>query len=228
MILNIIVFAVFILFIILGVKRGLVHSALKFIGTIAAACLSTLIGGALAKTIYSSLFRPAIVQQITKSIGGITTGNEVYAPFSVLPDFIVSALEMQGITSTSLQASLDGQIGKAPEIIADAAAPVFISIVKIMTVSLLFFIFLIILRIVIKMVASLFKFPVLSQINALLGGVFNMLTAFVFIWAVFSLVNVLIPIMPDTLQTTVQTTINESAVAGWFAKFNPLQMMFKA
>lgn len=228
MILNIIVIAAFVIFVILGIKKGLVHSALKFIGTIAAACLSTLIGGALAKTIYSSLFRPAMIQQISKNIGSITSGNEVYAPFSVLPDFIVSALEMQGITSTSLQASLEGQINRAPEIIADAAAPVFISITKMMTVTLLFFILLIILRIVIKMVASLFKFPVLSQVNSLLGGVFNILTAFIFVWAVFALINVLVPLMPDVAQITVQNTIDSSAVAVWFSKFNPMQMMFKA
>lgn len=228
MILDIILLAVFVFCVILGVRKGLIRSALQFAGTIAAACLSGWLGNMAAHSIYNNFFRPAIIQKVNEQIANTSgTNHGIYNVFSSLPEFMVRALEEIGITQQSLQSEIDAQTGKAAAIVADAFAPILTELLKIMSVIVIFMLLMIIARVAANFVANMFTVPVLREVNAVLGGLFSLLTTLIFVWAVFALLQILLPMTSLEIQDKVQGVLKDSVAAKAIMAFNPLTALFR-
>ncbi len=228
MYLDIAIIVIFALCVIFGIKRGLVRSALRFIGSVAAACLSTFFGTMAAQWIFTNLFRPAIVQRVNQSLTAADDATQVTNILDTFPDFFLRILEKNGVTKTSLNNQIAANINSAAETVATAVAPAIISLLKMMAVIVIFMLLMVVVRMVVNMAAGVFKLPILHEINSLLGGVFSFLTALVFVWAAFALVQLLLPMTPADWQNEFQRLVQTSVIAKLFLQFNPLGMMFSA
>lgn len=230
MILDIGLLCVFLFFILIGVKRGFIRSAVHFLGAVIAAFLASALGGAAAKWVFDTLFREALVSKIGEtifSLGGQGAAAAAEETLSSLPDFIQRALEEAGITVGSLQGMLASKTGEAAELIADALSPVFVSFLKVLAVIVLFMLFTMLVRVLANLVASVFRLPVLRQLDGLLGGVFGFLLALVALWILVSAVQVFIPMLAVGARADLEEALDHSLLAGLLIKSNPMGTMFR-
>ena len=196
--LDIVLVAVCVAFVAIGAHRGFIRSAAHFLGAVVAASLAGLLGGAAAQGVFASL-----------------------------PDFILRALEQAGVTAASVTEALAGQSGQAADLIADALAPVFVGFLKVLAVIVLFCLFMIVVRIVANLLATVFHLPILRAVDGLLGGVFGLLLAVVSIWIVLAAVQVFTPMLAADTQAQVETALRQSYLAGLVVNWNPLGIMFQ-
>lgn len=217
-------------FVAVGARRGFIRSAAHFLGSVISACLATLLGGAVARWVFDTMFRPALVERIGESLTSLGNGDTytaVQGVFTSLPDFVIRALEDAGVTAASVTDALASQSGQAADMIADALSPVFISFLKVLAVIVLFSLFMVGVRVLSNMLSTVFRFPLLNGINGLLGGVFGFFLAVVSIWIVLAAVRVFTPMLAADTQAQVETALRQSVIAGVMVAWNPLGIMFQ-
>ena len=107
------------------------------------------------------------------------------------------------------------------------AAPVFVGFLKVLAVIVLFCLFMIVVRIVANLLATVFHLPILRAVDGLLGGVFGLLLAVISIWIVLAAVQVFTPMLAADTQAQVETALRQSYLAGLVVNWNPLGIMFQ-
>ena len=220
----------FLLFLLVGVRRGFIRSAAHFLGAVLSACLAGALGGLAAQWLFDSFFRGALVEKIQESISTLGAGDLAAAAqgfLSSLPDFVLRALESAGITVSSITGGLESQTGQAADLIVSALSPVFVGFLKVLAVIVLFCLFMIVVRLAANLLSAAFQLPLLNGVNALLGGVFGLLLAVVSIWICLAAVQVFTPMLSADTQAQIETALRESTVAGWVVNWNPLGVMFQ-
>lgn len=228
--LDFVILGVFLLFVLVGIRRGLVKSAAHFLGSILAAFFASALGGAVANLAFRTLFRDALIKRISESLSSLGAGSMFAAIENVLaslPDFIVRALTQAGINANTLEAAVADRSGQAAELITDSLSPVFISFLKVLAVIVLFALFMILVRVLADMVAGLFRLPMLRQVNSALGGLFGFLLALVSVWIAVSAVQVFTPMLTAEAQADVELMLDRSVLAGLIIRMNPLGAMFR-
>lgn len=226
-ILDVILLLIFLVSVLVGIKRGFIRSAARFLGSVVAACLSAVLGGIVAQWVFDTLFRDALVERIGSSIGGVAGAEGIANMLNSLPDFIVRALESAGVTSANLESQIAVQQGQIAEVMADAISPIFVGFLKVLAVVVLFMLFMVIVRILANMLGSMFNLPILNGVNSLLGGVFGLLIAIVFVWILIAGIQVFTPMLSSEMQDQVNETLKNSILTGFFVGFNPFNMMFQ-
>ena len=215
-VLDILIVAVCVVFIVVGAYRGLIRSAAHFLGAVLAACLASALGGPLAQWVFDTLFRPALVERIGESLTSFGSGDTLAAVqqvLSSLPDFILRALEQAGVTDVTIASSLANQSSQAASAIADALSPVFVGFLKVRALA--------------GVLSTAFHLPILRQVNALLGGVLGLLLAVVSLWILLAAVEVFTPMLAADTQAQVETALRQSYLAGLVVNWNPLGIMFQ-
>ncbi len=213
--------------VIMGIKRGFIKSAARFLGAVISACLSAVFGGMAAQWLYGALFRDALVEKIRDAVMSISGPDAAQAVLEGLPDFIVRALEAAGVTKATLTGSLASQSGEAATLLAAALEPVFVSFLKVLTVFGLFLLFMLITRVLANLLSTAFELPLLSQINGALGGVFGFLMALLLIWILLSALKIFLPMLSLETQASLTDGVRGSVVMKVIAGMNPLGGMFR-
>ena len=222
-----ILLVLFLLFLLVGVRRGFIRSAAHFLGAVLSACLAGALGGLAAQWLFDSFFRGALVEKIQESISTLGAGDLAAAAqgfLSSLPDFVLRALESAGITVSSITGGLESQTGQAAEVVADALSPVFVGFLKVLAVIVLY---MMVVRALADLLSGVFHLPLLRQVNGLLGGVFGLLLACVSLWVVLAAVQVFLPMLAQDTQTKIQTLLDQSYLAGFLVNSNPLGFLFR-
>ena len=220
----------FLLFLLVGVRRGFIRSAAHFLGAVLSACLAGALGGLAAQWLFDSFFRGALVEKIQESISTLGAGDLAAAAqgfLSSLPDFVLRALENAGITVSSITGGLESQTGQAAEVVADALSPVFVGFLKVLAVIVLYLLFMMVVRALADLLSGVFHLPLLRQVNGLLGGVFGLLLACVSLWVVLAAVQVFLPMLAQDTQTKIQTLLDQSYLTGFLVNSNPLGFLFR-
>lgn len=224
-----IILGVCLLCVFIGVQRGFIRSAVHFLGSVIAVCLSSVLGGVLAQWLFDSLFRGAMVEKIGSSLQSLGAENASAAIQQVLdslPDFLARALEDAGVSASAVTGQINAQTGQAAQMIVDYLAPVFVGFLKVLAVIVLFFLFITLVRVLASMVGKMLRLPILGHLDGLLGGIFGFLLALLSIWIVVAAVTVFIPMLDASTQYQMEQALDKSLVAGIFVDMNPLKGMF--
>lgn len=224
-----VVIAVCLICVLVGVQRGFIRSAVHFLGSVIAACLASVLGGAVAQWLFDTLFRGAMVEKINETLQSLGAENAVAAIQQVLdslPDFLVRAMEEAGVTVSRISGEITNQSSQAAGMIADYLAPVFVGFLKVLAVIVLFFLLMTLVRLLAHLVGNMFRLPILGQIDGLLGGVFGFLLALLAVWVVVAAVTVFIPVLDTATRYQVDQVLGQSMIAKLFMQSNPLKGMF--
>lgn len=216
--------------VMVGVKRGFIHSVVRFLGSIVAALLASALGGVLAQWLFDTMFRGAIVEKINTSLQSLGADNAAAAANQILaslPDFLVRALEEAGVTLETVSHAINTQTGQAAGMVVDYLSPVFVNFLKVLAVIVLFFLFMTLARLLASLVSDLLRLPILKEIDGLLGGIFGFLLALVSVWVVVAGLNVFMPMLDPAARYQVNTVLDNSMLTGVLVNMNPLSGMFK-
>ncbi len=227
--LDLVILCVFLLFVLVGVHRGFVRSAVHFLGSVISAFLASALGGAAAQWVFDTLFRQALVERVEESIASLGVENaaaSIQEFLSSLPDFIVRALESAGVTADVLEGTLASKSGQAAELVTDSLAPVFVGFLKVLAVLVLFLLFMMLVRVLADLLGRVFYLPVLRSLNGLLGGVFGFLLALISLWILAAAIQVFTPMLAADTQADVEIALGRSILAGVLVRTNPLSVVF--
>lgn len=230
-VLDLVLFGVFVLFVAMGVFRGFIRSAIHFLGSIIAACLSAVLGGMAAQWLFDSMFRGALVERVQESLNMLGTSDALSSVDNLLaslPDFIVRALQDAGVTASSISGSIVSGSSAAAERIADLLAPTFVGFLKVLAVIVIFALLMVVVRMVAELLSHVLRLPLLGQLDSILGGVCGFLLALVLVWVMLAAVQVFVPMLDASTQSQIHQALEDSIVAGIFVNINPLGHMFTA
>ncbi len=225
-----IILLICLLCVLIGVKRGFIHSVVRFLGSIIAALLASALGGVLAQWLFDTMFRGAMVEKINSSLQTLGADNAAAAASQVLaslPDFLVRALEEAGVTLETVSHAINSQTSGAAGMVVDYLSPVFVNFLKVLAVIVLFFLFMTIVRLLAALVGDILRLPILKEVDGLLGGVFGFLLAMVSVWVVVAGVMVFMPMLDSVTQQQVQEALDGSLLTGVLVNMNPLRGMFQ-
>ena len=225
-----IILLICLLCVLIGVKRGFIHSVVRFLGSIIAALLASALGGVLAQWLFDTMFRGAMVEKINSSLQTLGADNAAAAASQVLaslPDFLVRALEEAGVTLETVSHAINSQTSGAAGMVVDYLSPVFVNFLKVLAVIVLFFLFMTIVRLLAALVGDILRLPILKEVDGLLGGVFGFLLAKVSVWVVVAGVMVFMPMLDSGTQQQVQEALDGSLLTGVLVNMNPLRGMFQ-
>ncbi len=217
------------LFVAIGARRGFIRSAVHFLGALLSAFLASLLGGAVAQWVFDSFFRQALAERIGESLVSLGNGDAAAAVqqvLSSLPEFLQRALGEAGVTAGSIAEGFSAGSGQAAEVIAQGLSPVFVGFLKVLAAVVLFFLFMIAVRALGGVLGAAFHLPVLSQVNALLGGLCGLLLAVVTVWIVLAVLWVFTPMLPTETQAQLEQLLEGSYLLGPLSQWNPLGALF--
>lgn len=164
-----VIVVIFLLFIILGVKRGFVRSVLDLVGTLAAMLVSMWFSGIAAQWVFSTFLQESLTRQIAEALQAAPAADAAEAVLSVVPEILRGGLEAFGITSDAINQAVAGTSGQAAEAVVAVLSPMVVSVLRGLFALVLFVFLLVIFRILSGVVCRIFRLPVLRQLDKGLG-----------------------------------------------------------
>lgn len=164
-----VIVVIFLLFIILGVKRGFVRSVLDLVGTLAAMLVSMWFSGIAAQWVFSTFLQESLTHQIAEALQAAPAADAADAVLSVVPEILRGGLEAFGITSDAINQAVAGTSGQAAAAVVAVLSPMVVSVLRGLFALVLFVFLLVIFRILSGVVCRIFRLPVLRQLDKGLG-----------------------------------------------------------
>lgn len=164
-----VILVIFLLFIILGVKRGFVRSVLDLVGTLAAMLVSMWFSGIAAQWVFSTFLQESLTRQIAEALQAAPAADAADAVLSVVPEILRGGLEAFGITSDAINQAVAGTSGQAAAAVVAVLSPMVVSVLRGLFALVLFVFLLVIFRILSGVVCRIFRLPVLRQLDKGLG-----------------------------------------------------------
>lgn len=176
-ILDLLIILVFLTFIILGGKNGLVRSLISFLFIFASLIMSIYLSSNLSNSVYNNFIRQGVIEQIELSI---SSGNVNFGSLSAtIPSFIYNSLSYYGITPENINHIINNGKGDISNELERLVSPVFIELICIALSVIFFLIFSLLSGIASRYCSKIFKIPVLKQINTTLGALFGMFKGYI-------------------------------------------------
>lgn len=201
-----VIVVIFLLFIILGVKRGFVRSVLDLVGTLAAMLVSMWFSGIAAQWFFSTFLQESLTRQIAEALQAAPAADAADAVLSVVPEILRGGLEAFGITSDAINQAVAGTSGQAAEAVVAVLAPMVVSALRGLFALVLFIFLLVIFRILSGVVCRIFRLPVLRQLDKglgiLLGVAQAVLITVLLCFCAQALISVSSPWLVETIQAS--------------------------
>lgn len=201
-----VIVVIFLLFIILGVKRGFVRSVLDLVGTLAAMLVSMWFSGIAAQWVFSTFLQESLTRQIAEALQSAPAADAADAVLSVVPEILRGGLEAFGITSDAINQAVAGTSGQAAAAVVAVLSPMVVSVLRGLFALVLFVFLLVIFRILSGVVCRIFRLPVLRQLDKglgiLLGITQAVLITVLLCFCAQALISVSSPWLVETIQAS--------------------------
>ena len=219
---------IILLCVVFGYKKGFFKSIAGFIGAVIAMFLAWVLAGLIANALYQGIFREKLIDHISAVLS-----NDALASFpekaaqvvANLPGFLSNTLNNQGITSSQIEQSLQAAGNNAAPATADLISPAVIWLLQLLLTVILFFILVILVRLVIKLIGNVFRLPVLRQVDSILGGLFGIFKGVVYIFLVCILLQLLMPVIGNSSEPMKQV-LDNSFIYQFIFYNNPITSWF--
>ena len=202
MILDIIIFAVVIIFAIIGIKRGFIKEIVSLVGVVVAVSLSFWLAGLCSDFIYDKLIEEKVSTKISQTIVE-TADNSLNSIEDNIPDSLLKAAELLkidvgSVIGTDVSESLDATAESvANNLMKSIVQPMCTKFILVISFIILFILLMVIISLIAKALNIVAKLPVLNSLNRLLGGIVGALRGAVIIVAVCYILYILASIFDD-------------------------------
>lgn len=240
LILDIILAAIAVICIIGGIRRGFFKLVMSFVSAIASLLLAYAFTPVLSGYINEKFILPGLASGIGSTLAsiaedGVNSVGEAVFNIPLLCDSsqFWTLADRYGADREALS-SLTEQIGvgtrDAVDKVARAVAePIALTLSDVIAFIIIFVVSLIAFGIIVKIIGSLFKLPVLKGIDKTLGLVFGIISALVFVWIFAMLSSAVLEVLSSAYPSTFSTDIIEdSYLLRFFAKYNVIGLITEA
>lgn len=203
MVTNILIIILLVLLTVLGVWRGMARTLLNFAALVLCSVVSDLLSGVLAKWIYTTFFQQGVIENIQQTIDSQGADAAVTQTLNSAPSWITGLLSaysrLSGISMNEIQTSLKLTYNQNLSPAQNLERPVgelSTMVIALVASFVLFFVLFMLCKPLIRHISKIFRIPVLSQIDRVVGGVLGfiegvilLLFAVNFFYVVVSAVN---------------------------------------
>ncbi len=181
-------------FAVIGFARGALGTVLSLAGGIVSMIISYVLGTNLAPWIYDNFIRPGVDEKITHTVSdAISSGvsNIGESIFNSFPSFLwefCDSEEVVGSLNSITGSSIEELSGYACNIVHNAAAPVYIAVIRVCVIAVLFVILSIIIGILCSVSGLVNKIPIVGTANRIIGLVLGLVYGVMIVFiAVFAM-----------------------------------------
>lgn len=213
--LDISVIALFILFVVSAYKAGIIRSLFRLIGAVVAIVLSSYIASVIAEFVYNQFVRESILNQVNIFINDYISNNIIYAPDSAsnsIKEFVLRLLIVRDLDEQKINQIISDTTINAANEITNAISPMIINSIRTIVMIILFILFNIIIKFLIKSVGTVCKLPVIKQVDNIFGAILGIINFFVIIMIIMLLIRVCVPMMKDIPEIFSDNTINSTYI----------------
>ena len=224
-VLDIILVAVFALFVFTAMKKGFVLSLLEFLAVILSFVLAFSLSPVLAQAAYDGFVEEKLVESVESeidenfSLEGANEQAEVL--LDAIPDYMVSFAESFGVSVSDIKRDIADEnfsnqniaIGLVDKI----AQPIATGALTVVCFMVIAAVLLFILKIAARMIAKIFKLPIINTANKLLGGI---LGAFKGIAVVIFICTILTALF-SAGDNEIAKAVNDSLIINALEEVNP-------
>lgn len=222
MVLDIIVVAIIATLVIVGMCSGAIKTLFNLIGVLVAIIGAFILGNALSVWVYSTFFKPSILDGINSSIEQNGATQAIDNIINSIPDYIYNALSVTGVTKQSLlsdtQSMADTAQGSIAGSIEMVIGPIITSIISFFVIILLFLLLMIAIKFLVRIINLAFQLPILHTVNRALGAVLGFFEGVAVVYLLILLVKIILPSLGDEFFINRQM-IDESVLFKAFYSF---------
>ncbi len=214
--------------VVFGYKKGFFKSITSFIGAALAMFLAWTLGGLIANAMYQGIFRGMLADQISQVLSNGTLGSiqeQTASIIQALPDFLRNTLHNMGITSSQIENNLATKNAAVAETTADILSPAVIWLLQLLLTVILFFILFVFVRLAVKLLGNIFRWPVLRQADGIAGAVFGIFKGIIYVFLACVLLYLIMPLTGSSA-ASVKQVLNSSYICRFIFMYNPITSWF--
>lgn len=198
------IIAIIALFIWRSAVRGFVRTLIETVGGIIIICAVFSLSNSFADYVYDSYIRGDIVSSIaeTANTTGLKTSKAIDDIWQSLPSIVRGAAAVGGFDkeklSVAIEDTVSGGAKKVESLVADnIVKPIVTGAISFIVSLLLITVMLFLLHKVARWINGMFKLPMINSVNAILGGAVGAVKGAVVIFALISLIWLLMRVFGD-------------------------------
>lgn len=189
---DIIIIAIIVLFVVIGVRRGIARTILGIIGLFVTYAAANIMSEWLSQLIYNSFLEETVIENINYYMSSYGLSYLIDNSLSVLPEWISWLVSLFGGDSETVSRNIlqtdDFTSSNASRVISGTIETMTVSAIKIILMIILFIVIYILVKKLVRLVSKVFKAPVLKQINCFFGGVLGAVNGVLCVWIAVNLV----------------------------------------
>lgn len=223
------VILIFLLFVWIGSRRGLVRSVLRLAATVVSLVLAMLLGTKVAGVLFDAfLSQPAqevVAQHLSQTdVGSVASGME--EALDQLPGFVSHALIAAGLGSPEeIAQSVHETQGQPPDTVAQVITqqvirPAAVELMGSLCLLLLFLLLMLVFGLVIGLINRVFQLPVLKQLNGALGALAGAAEGFLVLLVAVTVLQLAVPSAGSGSFLTAED-VNDTVVVRAIGRLTP-------
>ena len=216
MIYDIILVAIFILFIVIGVRKGAAGALAGILTAFVSYTGATFLGRLISKSIYQLIMKPTIHDTVNTEVAKFSNSTLQDALDKIdLGSFNIFGIEdtMKGIVTDNMAEPIDSISANAAETAETVLEPIVVNILSFFITIILFLIFYLILRkLVVPLLLKVFDLPLIRQVNGVLGGVIGAIEALLLVCMIAYLLHLIVPQTSSNIAWLTEEEIYKSFI----------------
>ena len=213
MIYDVILILIVIILVVVNAWRGAAKALAGIATSILAYLGATALGAFLSEVIYNWLLKPAIAKAVTNAVTNVSN-DAAGSAVDVLPDWLTKMLKLSGEDLTKLFSDPLHSVGDSvTNAVETAVKPIAVGILCFFITIILFLLFsLIIRKLLLKPLLSVFEFPVIRTVNRFFGALIGLVEAFLVISLLAYLLRLILPYVGSYTGFFSESTIYNSFI----------------
>lgn len=217
----------------LGYRRGFIRTAVQLAGYVLAFFIAISLSASIADFTYDRFIGNGIRENIAAAFSenaGATVSEKIEGAIESLPDFVQTALaenkSVQNVLSTVDQKTENTIDAVTETVVEQIVRPVAVALLRFISFLILFLVLLLLVALLGKLVKPITKLPLIHQVDGTLGLVLGLAKGCILAFVAVTVMQLISTSGSTTGPFTVENLEN-SMLAGWLAKINPLASILK-
>lgn len=219
-ILDLIVVAVVVYYAYISARRGFVRTVIELVGFVLIFLIITKAGTPISEKLFDTTLRNTVLTKVETTLEN-TTEQTAQSLTDAMPDFIVNGAEFLGIDIGESLISGDTTAVMAERLTDNVIRPVVTSLIYAILSLLLFGLGMYLVRIVARVVNSLFKISLVGTINRVLGAVLGAGKGVVVAFIICIVITIIVSFTEKGFLFFTKENIENSFIFSKIAELNP-------
>ncbi len=225
LVIDIILVAVFALFVYTAMKKGFMLSLLEFLAVIISFVLAYSLSPVVAEAAYDGFVEKQLVESVEDKIDENfsleETGEQAEQLLDAIPDYMVAFAESFGISVNDIKRDLAKEDlsneNLATELVENIAQPIAIGALTVVSFLILAVVLQIILKVLARLISGVFKLPVIGSANKILGAILGACKGIVVVIFICTVLTVVF----SSGDNEIADAVNDSLVINALDEINP-------